>query len=393
MKTKNLKESTTEIKNLIKRAPKPETKPIVKPQASLDVDNYDCPKVKCIKCGVDCLDDSHVYDLDIPTELRAWDTVFGWYCDKCHDTQSDYEWNLESFCLACEDSDIIRNRLYEDTGIDELANMIDSWNQAKKDPRFMLASEASRMEQNFISNAKDCELDIDPNVFTLNTVNSTDLGESSVAIPQRDWKARTKSFLDNDLFVDFDEPTENSTNSTLKEANIDEKIYVIFNYGTPKNLDNYYLLAVCKSRLETIKELTEIARYRVQEFGNVKNTLVCYLINPADYDCTADEFVQAAAKYSDGQDLHWFHTNIVYALSSMVEHAKPLYKLSMTDIEVEFYEDFIAKSSTSITIADLYDDEYSYPVLNQAVISKINTDPTFIKFVDTKLAAAINKAL
>lgn len=183
---------------------------------------------------------------------------------------------------------------------------------------------------------------------------------------------------------------ENSFKSTLKEANIDEKIYIIFNHGSLRNLDNYYLLAVCKSRADAIKELIEIAQYRVQEFGNVKNTLVCYLINPADYYCTIDEFIQASTKYSDGQDLHWFHTDVVYALSSMAEHATPVYKLSMTDVEVEFYEDFINKNSMNI---DLYDDQYDYPVLNTEAIDTINNDPAFTKFVDTKLADTINKAL
>lgn len=200
---KCLKESNTEIKNLIKKRPTATVQPAAKPQVSVDINDYACPKVKCVKCSADCLDGSHAYGLDIPTELRAWDTVFGWYCDKCHDAQSDYEWNLEGFCLACDDSNIIRDHLlYEDNGIDRLVDMIDSWNRAKKDPRFILTSKITRMEQNFISNAEKCDLDINPGVFALDAVSSADLDESR----RCDWKARAKSFLDNDLFIDFDDP-------------------------------------------------------------------------------------------------------------------------------------------------------------------------------------------
>jgi hypothetical protein len=165
-----LAEDALDIKSLIKKVPnvKPKQTP-----PTVTLNNYeDSVKVKCVKCGTICIDDINL--VDVPMELSAHDTAFGWYCDKCHTAQSDYEWDIESFRDLCDAQGFGFKAHFgdpeymDDVELDDLASMINSWNRAKKDPKCEYSSnpqEVREMEQDFITGAKKFGLDIDSNVF------------------------------------------------------------------------------------------------------------------------------------------------------------------------------------------------------------------------------------
>lgn len=67
--------------------------------------------------------------------------------------------------------------------------------------------------------------------------------------PQRDWKARAKSVVDNDLFVDFDEPLEES-------APINDSMYIIAANGEAGG-DIYYMGT---SKIDAQKEFQAVAK-------------------------------------------------------------------------------------------------------------------------------------
>lgn len=151
-----------------------------------------------------------------------------------------------------------------------------------------------------------------------------------------------------------------------------KNLYVIFNYYLPNSLDNFCMLAVCESKNEAMSSLAEEAMWRVTNCQGLENTLVCYLIDPEDYDLTASDFIKAAEDpYSSGQDLHYDHTDVVYALSSMVRDSSevPLYKLKVSDIETDFYEAYFG------TFYDNNFDEYIKDSgFKTFVTNKIKTD-------------------
>jgi hypothetical protein len=187
-------------------------------------------------------------------------------------------------------------------------------------------------------------------------------------------------------------PVGNITNNTKTVASSNNnKLYVIFNYLKSNDLDNFCMIEACETKTDAIKALIDEAKFRIQGFGGLHNKMVCYLIDPADYDLSINEFIDAANdKYNSGQDLHYEHTDVVYAISSMAEHETPIYELTMGDIQTEFYDDFLSHNSQSvgITFDDLYDSNF-----DRALINQVYNNAAFQKFMLNKLNTDINKAL
>jgi hypothetical protein len=180
----------------------------------------------------------------------------------------------------------------------------------------------------------------------------------------------------------------------LKESST-SKIYVVFNYYPIKyssgyDLDNFYLHTVSTDKNEVINSLKEEALHRVQGLDNLKNTLVCYLIDPTEYECTADELMDAEGE--GGQDLHWEFRDIVYVLSSIPDHETPLYKLSMGDIQ-QLYEEYIEanKHILGFDTDDFY--IYDFDATDPDAREILDEDPNFKKFITDKLSADITAAV
>lgn len=166
-------------------------------------------------------------------------------------------------------------------------------------------------------------------------------------------------------------------------------VYLVFNYGTINNLDNYYLHAVCLNKAEAIASLIEEAEYRIQNYSELDNSLYCYAVDPADYDIALSELKQAAAaKHSGGVDLHWEYTDVVYALCSIAEHETPLYELSMADIWADYYVAYLASTGYDI---DSIDETDLYAM--QDLLSELADDEDFKKFIISKLTAEVNSAM
>lgn len=166
-------------------------------------------------------------------------------------------------------------------------------------------------------------------------------------------------------------------------------VYLVFNYGTINNLDNYYLHTVCLNKTEAIASLIEEAEYRIQNYGELDNSLYCYVVNPADYDIALSDLKQAAAaKRSGGVDLHWEYTDVVYALSSIAEHETPIYELSMADIWADYYTAYLASTGYDI---DSIDETDIYAI--QDLLSELADDEDFKKFIRNKLTTEVNKAI
>ncbi len=187
-------------------------------------------------------------------------------------------------------------------------------------------------------------------------------------------------------------PVGNITNNTKTVASSNNnKLYVIFNYLKSNDLDNFCMIEACKTKTDAIKALINEAKFRIKGFGSLHNKVVCYLIDPTDYGLSINEFIDAADdKYNSGQDLHYEHTDVVYAISSMTEHETPIYELTMGDIQTEFYDDFLSHNSQSIgiTFDDLYDSNF-----DRELISQVYNNAAFQKFMLNKLDTDINKAL
>jgi hypothetical protein len=178
------------------------------------------------------------------------------------------------------------------------------------------------------------------------------------------------------------------------DTKIGGRTYIIFNYYKENNLDEFYLHAVYNSKSDAVKRLIEEADYRIQEVCGLDNTLVCYLLDPNEYGCTADELKQAAdSKYSGGVDLHFEHRDVVYTLSGIVSDKSetPKYKLSIADIAIEFYEDYLIKNAAILGLD--VDDLYLYGELNTEVVNTIAKDKDFKSFCIAKLTSDLNSAL
>jgi hypothetical protein len=162
-------------------------------------------------------------------------------------------------------------------------------------------------------------------------------------------------------------------------------VYIVFNCGAINNLDNYYLHTVCLNKHEAINSFIEEAKYRIQNYGELDNTLYCYAISPADYDITFDELKQAAnMKDSGGADLHWEFTDVVYTLSNIAAKAIPMFELSMADIWADYYIAYLASTGYDI---DSIDETDVYAV--QDITSDLAEDDVFAKFVVDKLKSEI----
>ena len=180
----------------------------------------------------------------------------------------------------------------------------------------------------------------------------------------------------------------------LNEGLSANKIYIIFNYYRENSLDNFYLHTVCESKSDAVKTLIEEADYRIQAVRGLDNTLVCYLVDPNEYGCTIEELKQAAeSKYSGGPDLHWEHREAVYTLNNIVSDKNefPKYKLSIADIEIDFYEDYIIKNADSLGLD--VEDLYLYGELNTEIVNIISKDKNFKSFYMNKLITDINNTL
>lgn len=170
-KPTELKEANDDVRSLIKKLPsKPVTPKFTPPAVGLD-DYDDSEKVECSKCGAICI---HSDEVGVPADLQAWDTAFGWYCEKCHNAQSEYEWSVETFENACNDSDFFLSAWSDDgdeisdENIDVITEIILDWNKAKKDPNCIYSTNPAvvkQMELRFIEHAKEANLDINPSVF------------------------------------------------------------------------------------------------------------------------------------------------------------------------------------------------------------------------------------
>lgn len=66
---------------------------------------------------------------------------------------------------------------------------------------------------------RDAHANIDTDLDTLLSGGIEESCEKAIEeAPRRDWKARTKSFLNNDLFVDFDDPADEAAVTDLSES-------------------------------------------------------------------------------------------------------------------------------------------------------------------------------
>lgn len=159
-----------------------------------------------------------------------------------------------------------------------------------------------------------------------------------------------------------------------------KSLYVVFNYFDPTNLDNFYFHKACISKKEAIAEVQEQAKWRVLNHEGLSNVLVCYLIDPSNYDLTVDDFIDAAEdKYSSGQDLHWDHQEVVYALSNITSDKtlQPIYSLDIPSIEADFYASFMESKGLYVDEDDFYD---------------LLDDAEFNNFVDDKVTTDVVKA-
>jgi hypothetical protein len=183
--------------------------------------------------------------------------------------------------------------------------------------------------------------------------------------------------------------------STSPQAdNGDDKVYVTFNYSTANSLDSFWAFDVYRNKSEACKGLLEIAEDRVSNFVKLNNLMVCYAFDlktlEADYEITIDELEDAVGE--GGQNLHYDYTDVCYCLSGMAETESPVFKLSIADIGIEYYEEFISQNQNTLPydIDDFYDNR-------DMVVEKLNNDPNiapkFKKFVTSKLTATITKAL
>lgn len=183
--------------------------------------------------------------------------------------------------------------------------------------------------------------------------------------------------------------TTNNTKTVTGDNN--NKLYVIFNYLKSNDLDNFCMIDACETKTDAVRALINEAKFRIEGFGSLHNEVVCYLVDPADYDLAKNEFIDAANdKYNSGPDLHYEHTDVVYAISSMAEHETPIYELTMGDVQTEFYDDFLSRNSQSIgiTFNDLYDSNF-----DRKLISQVFNNAAFQKFMLNKLNNDINNAL
>ena len=179
-----------------------------------------------------------------------------------------------------------------------------------------------------------------------------------------------------------------NTNSTTTQST--NNLYVVFNYYMPNDLDDFCMLTADTNRATVVDALVEMAQESVENYGKYKNTLVCYKIDPDEYDLTADDFIDAAEdKYYYGPDLHGEHRYVVYALSAMASDEKPLYKLNRPIVEIEFYDAFLGQNNKlGITIDDIYNSGF-----DEELIKQVYNNADFQKFMKNKLASDINKAL
>ena len=181
---------------------------------------------------------------------------------------------------------------------------------------------------------------------------------------------------------------QSANTATTQSAN---NLYVIFNYYRPNDLDDFCMLHADTDKSATVQALVDMAEQSVENFGRYKNTLVCFKIDPDEYDLTADDFIEASESKHDycGEGLHYEYTDVVYALSHLAANETPLYKLDMPIVEIEFYDAFLRQNNKlGITIDDIYDANY-----NANIISRVYNDKDFQKFMKNKLAADISKAL
>ena len=175
------------------------------------------------------------------------------------------------------------------------------------------------------------------------------------------------------------------------QESVASKIYVVFNYYPVKrsnndyDLDDFYLHAATADRSEALNSLKEEALYRVENVADLDNTLVCYEIDPAEYDCSPEEFFEAEGY--GGQNLHWEYRDITYALSSIANYETPLYELPIGNV-VGLYEDFIVDFGDELGLS--VDDLYVYrSTLNTDTVEAIQSDKRFNSYVERKLAITI----
>ena len=182
---------------------------------------------------------------------------------------------------------------------------------------------------------------------------------------------------------------EELSNRKLQES-VSNRLYVVFNYypvkySTGHDLDSFYLHTATLNKAEALDSLIAQSFYRVANFGDLQNTLVCFEINPAEYDCTVDDFY--AAEGEGGQDLHWEYRDIVYTLDSIVDSETPLYTLSTGDI-LGLYEDFIVEFGDELALS--VDDLYVYGnSLNISTVKIIQSHAKFNPYVEKNLTITI----
>ena len=190
--------------------------------------------------------------------------------------------------------------------------------------------------------------------------------------------------------VQLNKNTPTPVSSTSNKNN--NNLYIIFNYYTPDDLDDFCLLHVGTNKTDAVTDLIDMAEQSVENYGRYKNTLVCYKIDPDSYDMTVDEFIDASESKHDycGEGLHHEYTDVVYALSSIAANEKPLYELDGPIVEIEFYDKFLSQPNnpTGLTIDDIYDSNF-----DSSIINKIYNEPEFQKFMKDKLSKDINNAL
>lgn len=180
--------------------------------------------------------------------------------------------------------------------------------------------------------------------------------------------------------------------SASNTASSTGNLYVVFNYYRPNDLDDFCLLHVDASKSATVDALIEMAEQSVENYGRYKNTLVCYKIDPDEFDMTDDDFIEAAESKHDycGEGLHYEYTDVVYTLSHLAANEKPLYELDRPLVEIEYYDEFLSKNShlVGFTMNDIYDSNF-----DSTLINKVFKDPAFQKFMKDKLTKTITNAL
>lgn len=215
---KNITESTSpDIKSFLKltRSAKQEI-PATTPK-TFNIEDYEGTKIKCVKCGKLCIKDGFSSSTYVPSELYAYDTAFGLYCYECYDAmmtgQDNYEISVECFSTCCEDSNRINMAISDgdQEGLQEIAELIQAWNKAKKDNRFVWSSRVEEMEQKFITNAKKVGLEVDPAIF--NSYINEAINKKKIIY--------VLSTFDGDeyLYDDFWEAVDAAENQFCTEAN------------------------------------------------------------------------------------------------------------------------------------------------------------------------------